>query len=92
MANTMQQARDALPHAPLAPAPGYRAPEPGSAEEARQHASWRARWHAMNQPMHAEHPTYLEMKAEHDEYAADPGAWHAKNVARINNEWAPYRK
>jgi hypothetical protein len=88
MENTMAQAREALPHAPLMPAPGYRAPAPGSAEEARQHARWRA----MSQPMHAEHPLYLDMKAEHDEYAADPGAWHAKHVARINKEWAPYRK
>jgi len=42
--------------------------------------------------MHAEHPQYLDMKAEHDEYTADPAAWHAKNVARIHQEWAPYRK
>jgi hypothetical protein len=87
MANTMQQAHESLPRAPLAPAPAYRAPAPGSAEEASQRASWRA----MYQPMHAEHPTYLDMKAEHDEYAADPAAWHAKHVARINKEWAPYR-
>jgi hypothetical protein len=84
MANTMQRAHDALPQAPLAPAPGYRAPAPGSAEEARQRA--------MHQPMHAKHPLYLDMQAKSDEYQKDPAAWHAKHVARINQEWASYRK
>lgn len=82
MADTMQRAYQTLPRAPLAPAPAYRPPAPGSSEEALLRE--------MYKPMHAGHPGYLSMKARHDEYATDPAAWHAKNAALIKEEWAPY--
>lgn len=82
MSNTMLQAWSTLPRAPLAPAPAYRTPVPGSAEAVYERE--------LSKPMHANHPSYVHMKAEHDEYTADPAAWHANNVARINQAWAPY--